>query len=100
MRQVLFAGLSVVVLVAIVTPSSAALARARGRAPALEATSTSPVGLQDRFCLQGYQWGYPGNCEFSTYAQCLATASGTDSGCGENPQYLFRAQRRGDWPPR
>ena len=100
MRQVLFAGLSVVGLVAIAIPSSSALARPRGRAPAVAATSIAPSGIQDRYCLQGYQWGYPGNCEFSTYAQCMATASGTEDGCGENPQYLFKAQRRGDWPPR
>lgn len=91
MRQVLFAGLSVVVFVAIATPQ--VLARARVVAPA-------PTAIQDRYCLQGYQWGYPGNCEFSTYDQCKATASGTADGCGENPQYLFKAQRRGDWSPR
>ena len=99
MRQALFAGLSVVVLVAIATPSSSALARPRGHAPA-HATSAAPSGIQDRYCLQGYQWGYPGNCEFSTYGQCQATASGTDAGCGENPQYLFKSQRRDTWPPR
>jgi hypothetical protein len=93
MRQVLFAGLSVG-LVAIAISSPPAFARQRAPAP------TAPAGIQDRYCLQGYQWGYPGNCEFSTYAQCLATASGTEDGCGENPQYLFKAQRRGDWPPR
>jgi hypothetical protein len=100
MRQVLFAGLSVVVLVAIATPGSSALARPRGRAPAAAATSTAPAAIQDRYCLQGYQSDYPGNCGFATYAQCLATASGTEDGCGENPQYLFKAQRRGDWPSR
>jgi len=42
-----------------------------------------------RYCLQGRQWGYPGNCQFSTYGQCMATASGTDAYCGINPQYAF-----------
>jgi Protein of unknown function (DUF3551) len=50
--------------------------------------SISPAeAKQDRYCLQGRQWGYPGNCQFSSYAQCMATASGTDAYCGINPQY-------------
>ena len=53
-----------------------------------------PTGIQDSYCLQGRQWGYPGNCQFSSYAQCMATASGTDAYCGINPQYAFRQQRR------
>jgi len=56
--------------------------------------------IQDRFCLQGRQWGYPGNCQFSSYAQCLATASGTDAYCGINPQYAFAPQRRGPYRDR
>ncbi len=42
-----------------------------------------------RYCLQGRQWGYPGNCAFATYRQCMATASGTNSGCGINPRYGY-----------
>ena len=52
------------------------------------------------YCLQGRIWGYPGNCQFSSYAQCMATASGTDAYCGINPQYAFARQRRGDYRPR
>ncbi|MGJ5090458.1 DUF3551 domain-containing protein [Bradyrhizobium oligotrophicum] len=48
---------------------------------------------QDRYCLQGRIWGYPGNCQFSTYRQCLASASGTDAGCGINPAYAYARQR-------
>ena len=43
------------------------------------------------YCLQGRIWGYPGNCQFSSYAQCMATASGTDAYCGINPQLRVRA---------
>ena len=39
--------------------------------------SRVPTG-PDSYCLQGHIWGYPGNCQFSSYAQCMATASGTD----------------------
>jgi hypothetical protein len=49
------------------------------------------------YCLQGRIWGYPGNCQFSSYAQCMATASGTDAGCGINPSYAFARQGRGDY---
>jgi hypothetical protein len=62
--------------------------------------SISPAGaeaIQDRYCLQGRPWGYPGNCLFSSYAQCMATASGTLAYCGINPRYAFARQRRG--PP-
>jgi hypothetical protein len=90
MRQVQFAGLFVVGLVAIATSNSSSLARPHARAPAVATTS----GIQDRYCLQSSEVGYPGNCEFSTYQQCMATASGTGAGCGENPQYLFAERRR------
>jgi hypothetical protein len=56
--------------------------------------STSPASA-DRYCLQGVIWGYPGNCQFATYAQCMATASGTNAYCGINPRYAFARQRRG-----
>ena len=57
-------------------------------------------GLQDRYCLQGWIWGYPGNCQFSSYAQCMATASGTDAYCGINPMTAFALQRRGGYQGR
>ena len=88
MRQILVAGLFAVGLVAIAVPS---FARTHVRAPAAAEDS-----IQDRYCIQGDQWGY--NCEFSTYEQCMATASGTGAGCAENPQYVFAEQRR-SYPP-
>ena len=45
------------------------------------------------WCLQGQDWGYPGNCQFASYQQCMATASGTLSYCGINPAYAFARQR-------
>jgi len=50
--------------------------------------------IQDTYCLQGRQSGYPGNCEFSTYQQCMASASGTNEGCGINPMRAYAPQRR------
>ncbi len=56
--------------------------------------SISPAAAQGRYCLQGRGWGYPGNCQFATYGQCMATASGTNASCGINPRYAFARQRR------
>jgi hypothetical protein len=60
-------------------------------APAAAAERT-----QNRYCLQGDDYGYPGNCQFSTYEQCQATASGTFNGCGINPRYAYAPAKRGD----
>jgi hypothetical protein len=46
-----------------------------------------------RYCLQGRAWGYPGDCHFSSYSQCMASASGTGAHCGINPRYAH--ERRG-----
>jgi hypothetical protein len=46
-----------------------------------------------RYCLQGRHWGYPGNCQFSSYSQCMASASGTDAYCGVNPRHAYARQR-------
>ncbi|MBR0712248.1 MULTISPECIES: DUF3551 domain-containing protein [Bradyrhizobium] len=56
--------------------------------PAAQAYPTA-----DRYCLQGRIWGYPGNCQFATYQQCMASASGTAAYCGINPRYAFSQQR-------
>jgi hypothetical protein len=58
------------------------------------------AGTQDSYCLQGRQWGYPGNCQFSSYEQCMATASGTDAYCDINPMRAFGYQRRGHYQER
>jgi Protein of unknown function (DUF3551) len=67
---------------------------------AIEPVTARPEAIQDRYCLQGRVWGYPGNCQFSSYAQCNATASGTDAYCGINPHYAFALQRERDARPR
>jgi len=58
-----------------------------------------PASAQDYpYCLQGKSYGYPGNCSFTSYAQCAATASGTDSYCGINPRFAFAVQGRSRHP--
>lgn len=83
MRNLVFIGvLALPVLGGFGSPSAAA-PRSRSYIP--------PV-RQDIYCLQGRTWGYPGNCQFSTYDQCMATASGTYAYCGMNPIYAFERQ--------
>ncbi|MDD1521674.1 MULTISPECIES: DUF3551 domain-containing protein [Bradyrhizobium] len=84
MRNLLFIG--VLAIPIVVSFGSASSAASRGR-------SYIPSAPQDVYCLQGRTWGYPGNCQFSTYEQCMATASGTYAYCGINPVYAFARQR-------
>jgi len=57
--------------------------------------AAAPAAAHDYpYCLQGRSYGYPGSCSFTSYAQCAATASGTDSACGINPRFAFAAPGR------
>jgi Protein of unknown function (DUF3551) len=51
------------------------------------------AGLQDRYCLQGSQSDFPGDCQFTSYFQCMASASGKDARCRENPKYEYARKR-------
>ena len=42
------------------------------------------------WCAQGPSLGYPGECAYQTYDQCLASVSGRYLACGENPRFMFR----------
>ena len=72
----------------------AVLAAVSGLSVAESTVPASAGTIQDTYCLQGRRSGYPGNCQFSTYEQCLATASGTADGCGINPMRAFAQQPR------
>ena len=69
---------------------SIALASGQARAQVSPAPAKT---VADGYCLQGCMFGYPGNCQFSSYAQCMATASGTGDYCAINPRYAFAHQR-------
>jgi hypothetical protein len=45
-----------------------------GATGALLAPASAAEAIQDSYCFQGRIWGYPGNCEFSSYRQCMASA--------------------------
>ncbi|HEY0330231.1 MAG TPA: DUF3551 domain-containing protein [Rhodopseudomonas sp.] len=63
-------------------------------ASAVAATAASPAKAQDyQYCLQGEDFGYPGDCQYFSYAQCKAAASGTNSDCGINPRVAFGGER-------
>ena len=47
------------------------------------------------WCAQGRSLGYPGDCSYQTYNQCLASVSGRDLYCGVNPRVAFAQDPRG-----
>ena len=57
----------------------------------------SPAAAYDYpYCLQGRGIGIPGECAYSSYAQCMASASGRALYCGVNPRAAFgQLPRRG-----
>ena len=65
------------------------------------ATLTSgvqPANAQNYpFCIKGCDFGAGrGDCSFSSYQQCQATASGRDAYCDVNPQYNANAELQPD----
>ncbi|MBR0795472.1 DUF3551 domain-containing protein [Bradyrhizobium jicamae] len=75
-------------------------ARAQPHGPGFYGSPLAYERVPNSYCLQGRIWGYPGNCQFSSYAECMVTASGTDASCGINPTYAFSLRARGDNRPR
>lgn len=51
---------------------------------------TAPAAAHDYpWCVQGKDVGYPGDCSYTTYQQCQASASGRYASCGINPRVAF-----------
>jgi hypothetical protein len=58
--------------------------------------SSEPAKAYDYpWCTQGRGPGYPGDCSYRSYAQCMASASGRDLYCGVNPRFAFAQEPRG-----
>jgi hypothetical protein len=58
------------------------------------ATIPSPAAAAEYpYCLQGRQTGVPGDCQYRSYRECMASASGRAAYCSVNPRYAF--DRRG-----
>jgi hypothetical protein len=53
------------------------------------ATSAPAAAGDYAYCLQGGGFGYPGECSYSTYAQCQASASGRRAYCNVNPRVAY-----------
>jgi hypothetical protein len=63
--------------------------------------SSEPAKAHDYpWCTQGWSVGYPGDCSYQTYAQCMASASGRNLYCGINPRAAYAQERRGRRPYR
>jgi hypothetical protein len=74
-------------MLAILTLSAALAATLAGPSPA--------AAYDYPYCLQGRGIGIPGECAYTSYAQCMASASGRALYCGINPRVAFAQQRRG-----
>jgi hypothetical protein len=57
--------------------------------------STPAAAANYPFCIKGCDFGGgAGDCSFSTYQQCQATASGRTATCAANPYYSASAELR------
>ena len=57
--------------------------------------ANSPVAAYDYpYCLQGRGIGVPGDCSYTSYSQCMASASGRALYCNINPRVAFGQQQR------
>jgi hypothetical protein len=53
------------------------------------ALSTPASAMDYPYCLQGRQTGVPGDCQYRSYRECMASASGRAAYCAVNPHYAF-----------
>ena len=63
---------------------------------AASTTGALPAAARDLpFCIKGCDFGAGrGDCSFSSYQQCQATASGRDAYCAANPYLSANAELR------
>ena len=62
------------------------------------AASAVPAVARDYpYCIKGCDFGAArGDCSFTSYRQCQASAAGRDAWCTENPDFNAKAEMRGD----
>jgi hypothetical protein len=59
---------------------------------AASASDAMPAAAQNLpYCIKGCDFGL-GDCSFTSYQQCLATASGRDAYCAANPYFNAKAE--------
>ena len=55
------------------------------------------MAMEFPYCIKGCDFAAGrGDCSFSTYAQCQATAAGRDASCAQNPYFNAKADTRTD----
>ena len=59
------------------------------------AGTTPAAAIDYPWCVQGRGIGIPGDCSYTSYAQCMASASGRGLYCNVNPRTAFGRERRG-----
>jgi Protein of unknown function (DUF3551) len=64
------------------------------------AGSTPAAAYDYPWCAQGRGFGYPGDCSYQTYGQCMASASGRNLYCNINPRVAFGVPPRRARVPR
>ena len=62
---------------------------------AILAGSTPAAAIDYPWCVQGRGIGIPGDCSYTSYGQCMASASGRGLYCNVNPRVAFSRERRG-----
>jgi Protein of unknown function (DUF3551) len=72
-------------MLAILVLSAAAVATVAGSSPA--------AAYDYAYCLQGRGIGVPGECSYTSYGQCMASASGRGLYCNVNPRVAFGQQQ-------
>jgi hypothetical protein len=62
-------------------------------AGAASLATSAPAAAHDyAWCVTGRDTGYPGDCSYTSYAQCMASASGRIAYCNINPRVAFGQQ--------
>jgi hypothetical protein len=62
------------------------------------AAASSPAAAREfPYCMQGKDAGYPGDCQYRSYAECKASASGRGEDCAINPRYAENRQQSRAW---
>lgn len=72
-------------ILAVMTVLAAGAASMAGSAPA--------AAYDYPYCLQGRGIGIPGECAYTSYGQCMASASGRGLYCNINPRVAFGQQQ-------
>jgi Protein of unknown function (DUF3551) len=58
---------------------------------------SSPASAREfPYCLQGHDTGIPGDCQYRSYAECQATASGRLAYCAINPRFAYNREQNGN----